>query len=73
MHIELSRDTDAEELAQFARGIGLSVSCNGTIVNFEDENGKIAAAVATWLAESRAPLVPTRLADGALALRPPGA
>ena len=72
MQIELSRDTEALELVHFAREIGLVVSCNGTIVDFEDENGKIADAVAAWLAESRAPLVPTRLADGSLALRPPG-
>jgi hypothetical protein len=71
MLIEVSRETEAEELARFARTIGLTVSCNGTVVDFEDEDDAIGKAVATWLASSRAPLVPTRLPDGSLALRPP--
>jgi hypothetical protein len=72
MHVEVSRETEAEELARFARTIGLAVSCNGTVVDFEDENGEIAAAVSAWLANSGAPLVPTQLIDGSFALRPPG-
>lgn len=69
--IEVSRETEAEELARFARTIGLTASCRGTVVDFDDEYSEIAAAVATWLARSRTPLVPTRLPDGSLALRPP--
>lgn len=71
MLIEVSRETEAEELARFAQTIGLAVSYNGTVVDFEDEDGVIARAVATWLADTRAPLVPTRLPNGSLALRPP--
>jgi hypothetical protein len=71
MVIDVARETDAEELARFAQTIGLTVSCNGTVVDFEDEDAEIGTAVAAWLASSRAPLVPTRLPDGSLALRPP--
>jgi hypothetical protein len=70
MRIDLSRETEAEDLVRFAASIGLVTSRTGTTVTIDEDSEKIAAVVARFLSDSRAPLIPTRLSDGSLALRP---
>ena len=71
LHIDLARETDALDLEEFARGIGLSVRRDGTAIDILDERERIGETVMTWVAGRRAPVVPTPRRDGSLVLRPP--
>jgi hypothetical protein len=71
--IELARESEALDLERFVERLGLHAARAGRIVEISDGADAIGAAVMTWLAELREPLVPTRLPDGGLALRPPAA
>jgi hypothetical protein len=70
-HVDLARETDAVDLAQFADELGLRARISGTSVEFLEERDLIGDVVTTWLSEHSSELVPTRLEDGSIALRPP--
>lgn len=69
--IELARESDAVDLERFVDELGLHALRNGTAIEILDASEAIGAAVTSWLAEWREPLVPSPLSDGVLALRPP--
>jgi hypothetical protein len=71
LSVEVARETDALELAEFARRLGLAARCEGSTVKIDAAHEDIGCAVTTWLAESQAPLVPAGRSSGKLVLRPP--
>lgn len=71
--IELPRETDAADFEVFVRGLGLHARRGGTTVEILDDKRVVGATVTAWLAERRAPLVPSPLVGGGVALRPPAA
>jgi hypothetical protein len=73
MRIQLARDSDAAEFERFVKEIGLHAFRDGGTVEILDGSESIGQAVTAWLATRKDSLVPTKLQDGALALRPPAA
>jgi hypothetical protein len=73
MRIELARESDAVDFERFVGDLGLHAIRRGGNVEILEDSRVIGDAVTEWLADSADPLVPTRLGDGALALRPPAA
>jgi hypothetical protein len=73
MRIELARDSDAADFERFVGELGLQVVRQGATVEILEESELIGEAVTAWLSDTRDQLVPTTLADGSLALRPPAA
>jgi hypothetical protein len=73
MHIQLARDSDAADFERFAKEIGLHAFRDGGTVDILHDSESIGHAVTAWLATRNDSLVPTKLRDGALALRPPAA
>ena len=71
LSVEVARETDAIELAEFVRRLGLAATCEGSTVKIDAAREDIGCAVTTWLAVSQAPLVPAGRASGKLLLRPP--
>lgn len=73
MRIELARESDAVNFERFVDDLGLHALRRGASVEILEDSRVIGAVVTEWLAHSSDPLVPTRLRDGTLALRPPAA
>ena len=71
--IVLARESEAADLERFVDELGLHARREGTVLEILDASDAIGDAVTTWLAEWRAPLVPTNLENGSVALRPPAA
>jgi hypothetical protein len=71
--IELARESEADDLERFVGELGLHARREGTAIEILDASDAIGDAVTTWLAEWHTPLVPTKLENGAVALRPPAA
>ena len=71
LSVEVARETDAIELAEFVRRLGLAATCEGSTVRIDAARADIGCAVTAWLAESHAPLVPAGRRGGNLHLRPP--
>jgi hypothetical protein len=69
--VEVARETDAIELAEFARRLGLAATCEGSTVRIDAAHEDIGCAVTSWLAQSHAALVPAGRSSGKLVLRPP--
>jgi len=69
--VEVARETDAIQLAEFARSLGLAATCQGSTVRIDAAHEDIGCAVTSWLAQSHAPLVPAGRSSDKLLLRPP--
>jgi hypothetical protein len=71
LRVEVPRETDAVDLAEFVAELGLSVSRRGTIVEIAEQPAAIGSAVTSWLAARDVPLVPAGQSKETLMLRPP--
>ena len=69
--IELARESEALDLERYVDELGLHARRDGTVVEIFDQPEAIGDAVTSWLAEWEDPLVPSALASGGLARRPP--
>jgi hypothetical protein len=71
MQIDLARETDATDLAAFLARLGFEPSRDGSALDLDGSQELVERAVASWLGESQAALVPAAATGGRLVLRPP--